>query len=484
MPDRPNILFLMTDQMQAQVLNEGHPCLTPNLDRLAARGVRFTRAYTPNAICSPARASLMTGLLPHNHGVLSVTHCFDEDQVVLREQHPHWAQRLADAGYRTGYFGKWHVEHSEDPGRFGWKTQGSNRSDLYRDALRQAREREGDIEVHEELFFEDPPGYSPTLFYRVDSRDAENRGIGITTRLAAEWLDEVMAGDAPWCCFASCLEPHDPFVCGKEAFDRYDVDAIEMPSNADDDLHGRPNLYKRAQGIFAHLTERQRKTAAACYYASITEIDAMYGRLLDKLDAAGQLDQTIVVFTTDHGEHLGAHGLYMKNIGAFEEVYNIPLIVAGPGIGQGTSGGSGGTTSARVGLHDLCPTLCELTGAEAIDNADSRSFASVVRDPRAHEGDFTTGFAEYHGGRQIFTQRICYDGPWKFIYNGFDYDELYHLGDDPHERRNLAHDEAYRERVEQMMKLAWRFMKETGDHTLVRTTYPVLRMFPVGPDAD
>ena len=106
----PNILFLMTDQMQGRVLEPDNPCQTPNLDRLAARGMRFRPRLHANAVCSPARASLMTGLLPHNHGVLFVEHTVDADQAVLRSQHPHWAERLTDAGYNTGYFGKWHVE--------------------------------------------------------------------------------------------------------------------------------------------------------------------------------------------------------------------------------------------------------------------------------------------------------------------------------------------------------------------------------------
>ena len=119
MSKRPNLLFLMADQMQGRVLEPGHPCQTPYFDQLAARGVRFQRAYTPNAVCSPARASLMTGLLPHNHGVLEVIHCVDDDQCNLRTEHPHWAQRLVEKGYRTGYFGKWHVERSDDLNRFG-----------------------------------------------------------------------------------------------------------------------------------------------------------------------------------------------------------------------------------------------------------------------------------------------------------------------------------------------------------------------------
>ena len=107
MTDSPNILFFMVDQMQAQVLEPDHVCQTPHFDRLARQGVRFQRAYTPNNICSPTRTSLMTGLLPHNHGVLEVLYPRTPDQHVLRPDKPHWAQRLVEAGYHTGYFGKW-----------------------------------------------------------------------------------------------------------------------------------------------------------------------------------------------------------------------------------------------------------------------------------------------------------------------------------------------------------------------------------------
>ena len=130
MSDRPNILFPMADQMQARVLEPGHVCQTPNLDRLAGEGVRFARAYTPNNICSPTRASLMTGLMPHNHGVLEVLYGKVPDLHVLRSDKPHWAERLTAAGYSTGYFGKWHVERDNAPGRFGWQVDGVSGGEL------------------------------------------------------------------------------------------------------------------------------------------------------------------------------------------------------------------------------------------------------------------------------------------------------------------------------------------------------------------
>lgn len=465
--------------MQGRVLQPKHPCQTPNFDKLAARGVSFPRAYTPNPICSPARASLMTGLQPHNHGVLTVTHCVDADQSCLRLDKPHWAQRLVAAGYRTGYFGKWHVERSNDVSRFGWQTDGTNHSPAFRRRIEAVRatarppsqDRQEPVVRHE---LPGSDGYSAALLYEVMDEPVEHRWLGTIVDLSLEWLSDATRHSQPWSVFVSIQEPHDPYRAFRKFYERYDVEAIRLPASAHDDLSGRPNLYKRAQQVFRGLTDRQRREATACYYASISEIDGQFGRLIDAVERAGQLDDTLVVVTSDHGELLGAHGLWMKNVGAFEEVYNIPLIVAGPGVARGA------TCAGRVGLHDLCPTLCELAGAEPIQSPDSRSFADLLADP-ADDADWQRGFAEYHGTRQLLTQRIVWDGPWKLVHNGFDFDELYNLEADPHELRNLATDVAYQGELRRMMNLAWQYMRSTGDRTLVNTQYPPLRLAAVGP---
>ncbi|MFH1568764.1 MAG: sulfatase-like hydrolase/transferase, partial [Gemmatimonadota bacterium] len=182
------------------------------------------------------------------------------------------------------------------------------------------------------------------------------RRMGVRVQLGLEYLDQVLGQPDPWCCFVSLQEPHDPFVCGTRALAGYDVDAVELSPSVRDDLAGRPGIYRKAARVWAHMTDRQRREAAACYYASITEIDQQMGRLIDRLAAAGQLDRTVVVFTADHGELLGAHGLYCKNFSGAEEIYHVPLVMAGPGVAAGA------VSDARVGLHDLCPTLLELAG--------------------------------------------------------------------------------------------------------------------------
>jgi choline-sulfatase len=469
LPEQPNILFLMTDQMQGRVLEPGHPCLTPNIDRLAARGMRFRRAYTPNAVCSPARASLMTGLLPHNHGVLEVTHVVDDDQCCLRLGKPHWAERLVAKGYRTGYFGKWHVERSEDLVRFGWQQTARD----FPPQKMAAGSTKGRYLIRKSLY--SPPGYQENLFYAVTQEPPEQRRMGLICSSAGQFLAEVLEQDQPWCCFVSVPEPHDPFVAGREAVELYDVDRMPLADNVYDNLEGRPGIYRKAAQVWEGIGEYDKKMAATCYYASITEIDGQFGRLIDAVEAAGQLENTVVALTADHGELLGAHGLYCKNFSAYEEIYNIPLVMAGRGIAAGK------TTDARVGLHDLCPTLLDLVDAPPIEVPDCRSFLPVLGDPEGEAAGFATGYAEYHGGRYRITQRIFWDGPWKFALNGFDFDELYNLDTDPGELHNLAGEPAYQERVREMMAGIWQKVHDTGDRSLWNSHYPILRVAPYGP---
>ena len=476
MAAQPNILFLMTDQMQGQVLRPDHVCQTPNFDKLAKRGVRFDRAYTPNAVCSPARASLMTGLLPHNHGVLEVTHVVDDDQCVLRTEHPHWAQRLEAAGYQTMYFGKWHVERSNDLTQFGWQVNGVTGGQLFKDfrdgVMANAKAASFSLRQDNEL----PAGYQKSILYGVTDQPVEQRGVGLTTNLAYQHLQEAVKGDDPWCCFVSVLEPHDPFICGEEAFSKYDVDAIDLCPNVYDDLEDKPNIYRKAGLTWANFTDRQKKEAATCYYASVTEIDEQFGRLIDLVEQAGQLDNTIVVLTSDHGELLGSHGLYCKNYSGFEEVYHIPMVLAGPSVAQDK------VSDARVGLHDLCPTLLDMVQVDGIDVVDSKSFASLLSDPNGESANFQKGFAEYHGGRYRLTQRVVYDGAWKLVMNGFDYDELYNLDKDPYEMTNLINDPACRDQLYDLTKYMWQVIRDTGDRSLWNSQYPVLRVAPFGPE--
>ena len=239
-------------------------------------------------------------------------------------------------------------------------------------------------------------------------------------------------------------------------------------------MSGQPNLYKRAAQVWSDWTGREHREAAACYYASISEIDQQFGRLLERVERAGQLENTIVVMTSDHGDFLGAHGLYCKNIGAFEEAYSIPLVMAGPGVAAAA------VSDARVGLQDVGQTLLELVGAQPLSDIDGRSFAAVLANPQDTSA-YQQGFAEYYGGRYIISQRLLWDGDWKFVHNGFDYDELYNLAADPYEMNNLAQDPAHAQELETMTRQMWQIVVESGDHSLFNTHYPSMRIAAAGP---
>ncbi len=302
MSQQPDILIILTDAMQAESLAAGHPCRTPNLDALRSRGVSFENAHTVCPTCSPARASLMTGLLPHNHGVLEVEHGRDPDQCVLRTDRPHFAQRLSDAGYRTGYFGKWHIERSNRVEQFGWQESivkgaehltGLGRGDHGPSTCQLDPDLTGYVDGH--------PGYNRTLHWGVTDTPIDDRYPGITVNDASRYLERVTADPSPWCCCVSFSEPNEALIVGRDTWESYDPDAIPLPANFFDDMADRPNMYRREQEIGRPLPEEVWRNARASYFGRITEIDTMVGRLLNQLDQAGELDDTIIVFLSDNG---------------------------------------------------------------------------------------------------------------------------------------------------------------------------------------
>jgi len=462
----------MTDQMRGDMLAPGSSCICPNLRALAERGVRFSRAYASSPTCSPARASLMTGRLPHTHGVTEVTHCIPDDCSVLREQYPHWAQHLTDAGYRTAYVGKWHIDKNNQAGPYGWELDGSSFAPIWQ---KRFSEWWDPSRITNHRLNDQPAGYQSPIHYGVTDVRPEQRDIGHVYELTSEWLNDLTNGDDPWCCFASAHAPHDPFVVGAEAFSQYDPDVLQLSPNAHDDLADRPGLYRKLTRVWDNMTEDQHRTCMACYMAMITEVDQFFGRLLKQLDESGQADNTIVIFTSDHGELLGSHGLYCKNVSAFEEVYRIPMLIAGPGIAAGEE------SSARVGLHDLAATLPELADAESLNTEkESRSFASLLGADRAADNDWQIGYAEGEGNVFRYTHRVLWDGNWKFVFNGFDEDEMYNLADDPYEMNNLINDPEHQQRADELMATTWRIASDCND-PIAPVHYPGLRLGRVGP---
>ena len=471
---KPNILLFLPDGVQQRGVYSDDS-ITPHLDRLRERGTTFMNAYTPNPVCSPARASLMTGLLPHNHGVLQVEHCLDQDQGVLRKDKPHWAQKLSEAGYKTGYFGKWHFGWAQDLSPFGWQEHSD-----YSDEAR-ARMHELNAPYHDTMIpgftkvLKEPEGYPDALQHGVTERPPGNPSITTYVDEATNFLNSVNADDRPWCCGLSFTWPNQESPCSLETWEQYDPDHIELPPNIDDKMAGKPAMYTIQQRIYKAMTHDDWRQYLTNYYARITEVDDALGQVLSVLEENGQLENTIVIYASDHGRFMGSHGLDCHHYASFEEAHAIPLVMAGPGIPEGE------TTGARVGLHDLGPTLLEMAGAQPIGAIDSRSFAPVLDDPD-RASDFMVGYAEDFGNRFWFSQRIVWEGDWKFVFYALDIDELYNLNDDPYEMDNLIDRPEHRERYKSMMGMVWRFIHATGDTSLINSNYLAMRLAEFGPE--
>lgn len=467
MAKRPNILFLITDHTNGEALAPASPCRTPNLDALAGEGLRFRRCYTTNAICSPARASLMTGTYPSTHGMWDCTHTQRREWVdVPEDRFTYFSHRLDDAGYRLGYFGKWHVEQTNELERFGWHEY------VHQCAWGGNKAAPGtELVVPKE-------GYRDYLLAGVadpgsETHAAFDKGIDFIRRhLQGEHKDD------PFCCFVSTAEPHDAYIPPRRFFEMYDLDEVPLPASLRDECADKPEVVRRLREEWTGLSEADWRRMRAAYWALITWLDSEVGRILDALRELNVYEETIIVFTADHGDMLGAHGLTTKGVGTgYEEVYNIPLVVRVPGCAA-----RGEAPEVLTSLVDLGPTLLDFCHAEPLPQCHGRSLRPVLEgtyDPAA----WREAYAEFFGQRFVYTQRLVWDGDWKFVFNPGGIDELYDLAEDPTERRNLAQDPAHRDRLVEMTKRMWRKMKAIGDDSLYNTHYATLRTAVVGPAA-
>ena len=463
----PNLLFLITDQQAAHTIDSSSPCRMPNLQQLAANGTRFERCYTINPICSPTRASLLTGVLPHTHGMVDCTHAVPEYRARFDANLPVWPRLLQQSGYRTGYFGKWHIERSNRLENFGF--------DEY--DVEQYHQVLGLVERTEQMGLRGvvrQKGYRDFLLYGVvDAPPEETAEYRLYSR-GIDFVEQAATNpEQPWALFLSTEAPHDPYVVPAEYFRRYTPANLPRPASFNDPLSDRPAIYRRLQQVWKSLDWPQFAQATACYYAFCSMIDDQLGRIITTLRKSRQLDNTLIVFLSDHGDYMGAHRLMLKGIPAFEEAYRVPLVMAGPGISVGQ------TITQTVSLLDLPRTLTQLTTGADFE-CHGRSLLPLLGDIPAKNW-CNEAFAECHGQRFYYTQRVLWQENFKYVFNGFDQDELYDLSADPHELHNLAVGAGHRRRLEQMATRMWELVRKTGDDNLLQAQYGMFRFAPVGP---
>jgi arylsulfatase A-like enzyme/enamine deaminase RidA (YjgF/YER057c/UK114 family) len=414
----PNVLLLLSDDQRADTIAAlGNPVIqTPNLDRLVRAGTTFTRAVSPNPLCVPSRAEILSGCTGFRNGVLPGFSNRLDPELVL------WPEAMRRAGYHTCYSGKWDTNgrpttrgYDESQGLFTSGGPGSKTPRL------------------------DPKGRAITgyvgyVFQSDDGRKFPELGVGLTAATPARIADAAIGflrrrPDRPFFLHVSFTAPHDPLIPPSETAERYDPEAIPLPGNflAEHPFdHG--NLRGRDEQLWPWpRTPRMVREELALYYAVIADLDAQVGRILAALDETGQAEDTIVVFTSDQGLAIGSHGLRGKQ-NMYEHTVGVPLIVAGPGVPRGRR------VRAPIYLRDLYPTICDLAGVAIPPGVEGRSRAGVLRGGEDRGDPWIFGY---------FTdaQRMVRGDRWKLIrYPRIAREQLFDLDADPLERQDLAAD--------------------------------------------
>ncbi len=443
---KTNVLFLIADDLNCELGTYGAAHMkTPAIDALAARGVRFDRAYCQFPLCAPSRASLLTGRRPNANGVLTNPGQGNPYATHFRNKIPDTVtlpQLFKQGGWHSARVGK--LYHYGVPNDIG-----TSSLDDYASWDRVVNPRGRDRELHDRIFSLRPGQFGGTLSWLRDDEGADEEhtdGIGATE--AIELLEKFKRESRPFFLAVGFYRPHTPYVAPKKYFDLYPREKIELPVlSADDRARTIKPAYQSANPPHDGATDDQKRDAIQAYRASISFLDAQVGRVVAALDRLGLADNTVVVFTSDHGYHLGDHGLWMKQ-SLFERSARVPLIIAAPGAKA-----KGQAARGIVELVDLYPTLAAAAGLKAPAYVDGTDLRPMLDNPRAEVK--SAAFSQVRRGANLdgFSVRTTRWRYTEFGAAGAAGRLLYDEDADPAEANNLAADPRHSATVAELSAL-------------------------------
>ena len=425
-----NLLFFMSDNHARSAMGcSGNPLVrTPALDSLAARGTRFANAYTASPLCCPARAALATGQFPFQTG-------YWDNAIVYDGKTPSWMHRLRGAGADVVSVGKLHFRSTDDDNGFSQEL-----------APMHILNAKGGVSMLLRWSDEEPVNRGQWELY------LEQSGPGSThyqeydaeiSRLAIDWLrTKAQRADRPWALFVSYVSSHPPFTVAQELLDLYPFDQMPLPplySSQDRPQHPSLAHLRRIMGFKAMDDAAALQRITACYYALVTHLDRQIGSVLDAARDLGLLQNTRIIYTSDHGEALGAHGLFGK-ANLLDPGASVPLLMSGPGVRAGH------VERTPVSHVDLYPTLVESAALEPLPAEADLPGHSLLR----MESRSSPVFAEYHAAGSRRGAFMLRDGACKLIHHVDAAPQLFDLDADPIERFDLAAEPAHAERLEIM----------------------------------
>lgn len=416
---------------------------TPSLDRLAAEGVSYIHAYTPIPVCTPARTSLLTGTWPTRHGFIANadTEVHPPDSLTL----PTLYQALREAGYYIGHVGKWHVHRTMLPTTFG--------ADDYipESGYKEWRAAQGlPPKPHKNAFF------GETDPYITPEQSALAWGADQTIAL----LHKAAAGDRPFFLRWDPSEPHLPNVVPEPYASLYPPDTIPPWRSFPDPLENKPYIQRKQRQTWGieHWTWEDWAPIVGRYLGEITLLDHQLGRILNELDRLGLAENTLVIYTADHGDLCGGHGLIDKHFVMYDELVRVPLLVRWPAVLPANTTSDAFISSAL----DVAMTICTVAGV-----VPPNSFVGVNLVDELAQPTRADIFSTYYGNQLgLYSQRMVRDRRWKYVWNATAEDELYDLEQDPGEIVNLAGCADHQETLQQMRRKLYGWMAQTKDRAL------------------
>ena len=426
---RPNFLLILSDEHAPRYSGTyGHPLVqTPNMDRLAARGVTFDNAYCNTPLCGPSRMSFMTGRYIQHIGAFDNAFPLPSDTVT-------WAHRLAAAGYEVDLAGKQHFCGPDQLHGFGRQLARDLHAELWtkNGVPRGCPDWAAGIKEGAPWGSLAQAGPGQTLEIEVDDQVEE---------AALAYIGDPARQERPWCLNASFIAPHFPLVAPQRFWDRYPPESVDMPELPPGHLDNLHPVYQRMRRMFGCIDfdEELVRRGRSGYYALITYLDEKIGRLIDALEETGQLDNTVVVYTSDHGDMNGEHGMWRKS-NFYQASAGVPLQIAWPArLPQGRREGG------VVSLVDVVATLLDLAAVPGRDEVDGDSLVGLMqgRDPDWKD----EALCEYLAHGVQGPMAMLRQGRYKLNYSLGDAPELYDLAADPGEFTDLAGDPAHAARV-------------------------------------
>jgi choline-sulfatase len=418
-----NLIFFQSDNHNRAVAGcYGHAVVkTPNIDRIAASGVRFANAYSTSALCCPARAAIATGRYPHQTG-------FWDNAIAYDGSVPSWHHRLRDQGHTVVAVGKLHYRSEKDDNGFTEEIEPMH-----------LHEGKGAIKNLLRGYGTEPPKDDGSFWklYMTRSGAGETHYQEYDRRITAksiEWLQRHgRASGKPWVLYVSYISPHPPFTVPRRLYDLYPEQDMPLPMGfrpGERPEHPAMQYLRKMDGMLDMTDEAALRRVAAGYFGLITHMDEQVGEVLSAAESLGLLANTRIAYTSDHGELFGAQGLFGKK-NLYEGGVGVPLLLSGPGVPKGK------VSKQLVSHVDLFPTLVE--GAGATLTADDASLKGVSLWPAVTGADQPRiGFAEYHAQASRAAAYVLRDGDMKLIHHVGMPPQLFDLARDPDELNDIA----------------------------------------------